>query len=71
MQLFSAETTIYFQKKNNNNNFAPQSIKNCPQKVIIIPLDQQFSVQKVFLCANETVLLSEIFSSLKLSNFSG
>jgi hypothetical protein len=39
--------------------------------LLMIPLDHQFSVQQVFLCETETVLKSEIFSSLKLSNFAG
>ena len=35
----------YFKKK----KIAPQNIKkNCPQKLLIIPLDHQFSVQQVF-----------------------
>ena len=29
-------------------HFAPQNIKNSPQKLLIIPLDHQFSVQQVF-----------------------
>ena len=51
MQLFSADATIFlkeFKKK-----IAPQNIKkNCPQKLLIIPLDQQFSVQQVFALCN-------------------
>ena len=42
MQLFNVDPTI----------FAPQNIKNCPQKLLIIPIDQQFSVQQVFALCN-------------------
>ena len=47
MQLFSADATIFKKKK-----IAPQNIKNCPQKLLIIPLDQQFSIQQVFALCN-------------------
>ena len=39
MQLFSGDATIFF---------LPQKIKNCPQKLLIIPQDHEFSVQQVF-----------------------
>ena len=35
-------TTVCIKKK-----LPPQNIKNCPQKLLIIPLDQQFSIQQV------------------------
>ena len=31
-----------------NENFAPKTLKNSPHKLLIIPLDHQFSVQQVF-----------------------
>ena len=39
--------------------------------MLIIPQDHQFQSSKFLLCETETVLKSEIFSSLKLSNFAG
>ena len=47
MQLFSADAKM-FLKKNFKFFFAPQNIKNYSQKLLIIPLDHQFSVQQVF-----------------------
>ena len=48
MQLFSADT-----KKNENENFAPpKHKKECPQKLLIILLDQEFLVQQVFTLCN-------------------
>ena len=47
MQLFSADATVFFLKKC-FKFFAPQNMKNSPQKLLIIPLDHQFSVQQVF-----------------------
>ena len=49
MQLFSADATEF---KNKQKTFAPQNIKKGPQKLLIIPLDQQFSVQQVFALCN-------------------
>jgi hypothetical protein len=46
MQLFSADDKIFLKK--NQTVFAPQNIKNSPQKLLMIPLDHQFSVQQVF-----------------------
>ena len=47
MQLFSAEANIFLEKI--SNFLAPQKLKkNFPQKLLIIPLDPQFSVQQVF-----------------------
>ena len=51
MQLFSSDDTI-FSKIKKNFFFCPQNQKNCPQKLLIIPLDQQFSVQQVFALCN-------------------
>ena len=62
MQPFSADTTIFFEKLK-KKCFAPQNIKNCPQKLFLIPLDQEFSVQQVFALCNWD---SDISSSLKL-----
>ena len=47
MQLFSADTKIFkeFFKKNLQT---PKHKKICSQKLLIIPLDQQLSVQQVF-----------------------
>ena len=43
--------------------------KNCPQKLLIIPLDQEFSVQKVFaLCNWDSFLVLLIF---EVVNFAG
>ena len=62
MQLFSADTSIFLKK--NSKFFCPQKHKqNSPQKLLIIPLDHQFSVQQVF-CSVE---LRQFFS-LKLSH---
>ena len=64
MQLLSLSATI-FKKKS-----ALRNIKNCPKKLLIIPLDQEFLVQQVFgLCGTETVfsLLNLIFEDGKLS----
>ena len=49
----------------------PKHKKNSPQKLLIVPQDHQFSVQQVFALWNCDILKSEIFSSLKLSNFAG
>ena len=46
MQLFRQDAKIF--KKNFKNFFAPQNIKKSPQKLLIIPIDHQFSVQEVF-----------------------
>ena len=46
MQLFSADNTI------SKKNASQKHKKNCPQKLLIIPLDQQFSVQQVFALCN-------------------
>ena len=43
---FSVRTLQYFKKI--KKIIAPQNIKNCPQKLLKIPLDQEFSVQQVF-----------------------
>ena len=44
MQLFSAGTTI----KKFEYFFAPKYINSSPQNLVIIPLDQEFSVDQVF-----------------------
>ena len=46
MQLFSAEAKIFFKKI--QKKFGPKNIKNSPQKLLVIPLDHQFSVQQDF-----------------------
>ena len=62
MQLFSADATIYSKKK--LDFFCPtKHKKNSPQKLLIIPLDHQFSVQQVF----GSMELRQ-FYSLKLSH---
>ena len=43
MQRFRADATIFKKKI-----LPPKTLKNCPQKLLIIPLDQQFSVHQVF-----------------------
>ena len=48
---------FFFMFWGSKKNFVPQIIKKWPQKLLIIPLDQQF------------YMLFKIFSSLKLSNF--
>ena len=61
MQLFSAEAKI-FSNKNSKFFFAPQNMKkNSHQKLLIIPLDHQFSVQQVFALWN--------WDSFKVWNF--
>ena len=50
MQLFCADAkNIVKQLK---QKFTHQNIKNWPQKLLIIPLDQQFLVQQVFALCN-------------------
>ena len=44
---FLVRTLRYFLK-NFQNIFVPQTIKNSPEKLVITPLDHQFSVQQVF-----------------------
>ena len=51
MQLFSADAKIFF-KKCSNFFCPPKYEKNSPQKLLIIPLDHQFSVQQVFALGN-------------------
>ena len=46
IQFFSADAKIF--KKKIIIFFDPQNIKNSPKKLLIIPLDHQFSVQQVF-----------------------
>ena len=58
--------------KNYKKNFAPQNIKKLPSKVAHNPTRPRvFSPASIWLCGTETVLYSEIVSSLKLSNFAG
>jgi hypothetical protein len=47
MQLLSVDARIYIFL-NLDKFFAPQNIKNCHKKLLIIPLDQQFLGQQVF-----------------------
>ena len=65
MQLFSADDTIFLKK---------------PKKLLIIPLDQKFLLQRVFgsvelrqlfTLFGDQLSYSLFFSSLKLSNFVG
>ena len=52
--------------------FVPQNIEKLPWKVAHNPTrTTSFQPSKFFLCETETILNSEIFSSLKLSNFAG
>ena len=46
MQLFSADATIFLKKK--FIIFLPPKHRKTALKIIIIPLDQKFLVQKVF-----------------------
>ena len=60
MQLFSADIKIFFL--NSKKIFDPQNIKKkSPKKLLIIPLDHQFSVQQVFALWN--------WDSFKVWNF--
>ena len=56
MQLFSADATT-FKKKTQ---------KNCPKKLLIIPLDQEFLVQEVFGSVELRQFYSLIFEVVKL-----
>ena len=51
MQLFSADATI-FLKESKKKVLPPKTYKNCPQKLLIIPLDHEFLVQQVFALCN-------------------
>ena len=65
MQFFSADATI-FKKKKLKIFLPPQ---NCDQKLLIIPLDQEFLVQQVFAFCNwDSVLVwfFLIFEVIKL-----
>ena len=66
---FSMGLLKYLKKK---KNFAPQNIKKLPSKVAQNPTRPKvFNPASIWLCGTETVLLSEIVSSLKLSNIAG
>ena len=62
MQLFSADATMFSKNFQKFKFFCPpKHKKKCPQKLLIIPLDQQFLVQQVFALWN--------WDSLKVWNF--
>jgi hypothetical protein len=63
---------LKYLKKKFQSFFAPQNIEKLPSKVAHNPTrPPSFQSSKFLLCETETVLKSEIFSSLKLSNFAG
>jgi hypothetical protein len=70
MQLFSADATIF--KKKYKKNIAHQNIKNLSSKVAPNPTRPRVSGPASF-CFEQLrrFYMSEIFSSLKLSNFAG
>ena len=58
---FEGSLFMFWEAKNLKKKFTPQNIKNSPQKLLIIPLDHQFSVQQVFALWN--------WDSFKVWNF--
>jgi hypothetical protein len=71
MQLFSADATIFKKKKLNLKLFFfPQkNIEKLPSKVAHNPTRPPVFSPASFGLETETLVKSEIFSSLKLSNF--
>ena len=47
MKLFSADNTLFLEKFQ-KNFLPPKTYKNRPQKLLIIPLDQESLFQQVF-----------------------
>jgi hypothetical protein len=71
MQLFSGDATIFF-KKLLKKLFAPQNIKKLSSKVAHNPTRPQVFGPASFCFEQlQQFYMSEIFSSLKLSNFAG